>query len=209
MDLRSVDRRSIVGAIERRRESLVVLEGAVNADAMPRICDAAETPPAEVCYTVRFSLDDHNRVLVSGSCQVNIALACASCLDAVDRSVEAQFELRLLTELELERLDRDQRETLDVRLVEPAQMDVVALLEDELLLALPIGPCPIKDCARRPGLSYGPLDEGVLNGTVRPGSHSSKVPAESAGGTAVAADRQRPFAQLKELLGETKKDLEE
>ena len=95
-----------------------------------------------------------------------------------------------MTPEEAAALDDELRLTLDIAEVDPRAVDLVALLEDEMLLGLPEKLCVEEPCPRIPKLSYGPADaelEKMATGT-------------SAGNALVDGDRQRPFEDLRSML---------
>ena len=129
--------------------------------------------PGEVRVHLRFAHDESGRRLLNGELQTELALTCQRCLQPMQLPVNTAFRLALLD-------PEDDPESLPAS-VEPvivnnAQVNVLDLLEDELLLCLPIAPRHHADdqCEapqRRPGSTFGD----------------------------VALDRQNPFAVLRDL----------
>ncbi len=78
-------------------------------------------------------------ISVSGDCR----LICQRCLGPLDYAIRHEVRLQLCDEAQLAALDSDEAEheedELDAILAD-AHLDVVALIEDEILLSLPISP---------------------------------------------------------------------
>ncbi len=104
--------------------------------------------------------------------QADLVLTCQRCLGPVHRKVESDAQLAFAKE-GTPALPDD----LEVVGGDPRTLDLAALVEDELLLSLPIVP------------QHGAGEACVLRrGAVRPG------------GEAQAPEMRRPFAGLKDLL---------
>ncbi len=119
-------------------------------------------------------------VRVQGDLQLSVALPCQRCLNSVHRELTHGLDLVLAhTEAEAQALQGVlQGEQDDATVVVVAeQLDLVELLEDELLLMLPVRVCEDTDCGQLPAMSYSADEEG--------------------GKTAVD---DNPFAPLKHLL---------
>lgn len=114
------------------------ISGEVPVAEMPRLLDMLETPQGNLSYTVRGGLDKQGNpfldVGMAGSCQ----LRCQRCLDAMEHAVQIDTRLLLRDQAELDALD-DEEEEFDSILAD-AQLDVLNLLEEEILLSLPIAP---------------------------------------------------------------------
>ena len=128
-----------------------------------------------VSTELRFSLDAHERVHVTGSAQATIGLACQLCTEPVTRVLQVELEgVLAASEAQAEQW-RAEHTCDNVIVVASDELDAAQLVEDELLLQLPSRVCVDAACERRPELSYGPSGE----------------PDE--------ADTHKPFAALAEL----------
>lgn len=114
------------------------ISGVVPVTEMPRLLDALEDSQGILSYTVRDGLDSRGdpllQVNITGQCQ----LRCQRCLNAMDYPVRLDVRLMLRDQAGLDALGDDEDEC-DSILAE-AQLDVLNLLEEEILLSLPIAP---------------------------------------------------------------------
>lgn len=90
-----------------------------------------------VQVTCRLRRDPRGLVLLTGELYADVVMTCQRCLDAVTIPVAADMSLFLLPDEELaERLD----ESEDYVVYDEGHCDLLAVLEDELILALPLVP---------------------------------------------------------------------
>ncbi len=83
----------------------------------------------------QFSLDEQSRKVIHGTVTAVLPLVCQRCLEQVDVAVQADTSLALVwSDEQAAQLSR----SLDPVLMENDVLDVLATVEDELLLALPI-----------------------------------------------------------------------
>ena len=117
------------------------ISGKVPVSELPRLHDILENQQGILVYRMRGGVDDQGNhfldVSVTGRCQVR----CQRCLEGMDYPV--QIETRLLlrdqASLDAEELHPDEEEEFDSILAD-VHLDVLSLLEDEILLSLPIAP---------------------------------------------------------------------
>ncbi len=123
------------------------------------------------------------RAFLSGTGHARIVQRCQRCLDDLDRELAVSFDLELLSESQFARRQRDGEagQLADIYVISDGCVDLRALLEDELLLAIDARPCRTDPCSNMPAMAFGP--EG-----------SAAPQATSATGD------EGPFAGLKELL---------
>ncbi|MGB9092964.1 MAG: YceD family protein [Gallionella sp.] len=98
-----------------------------------------ETSRGVLQYTVQGGVDKQGihflNVGVAGLCR----LRCQRCLEGFDYPVRLDTRLLLRDQAGLDELDSDAEEEFDSILADK-HLDVLALLEDEILLSLPIAP---------------------------------------------------------------------
>ncbi len=175
-------RRLDVGAFVRAHQSL---EGRVGIDELPRLRASVLAPPPgsaapafEWVATGSFDQPVGREALMRLHlvARGTVQLTCQRCLEPIVQALAVDNRLRFVaSETDAERLD-EQTDDEDV-LALPARLDLVELVEDELLLALPLVPRH-EHCAHP--LQLPPADE-------------MPAPDEA------AADS--PFAQLQRLRG--------
>lgn len=133
----------------RFAESGGVLEGAWGAEAFPRM--AADAPPTGA---IAWSARGERRPVTGGppetwlhlQARATVRLECQRCLGPLDEALTVQRSFRFVAdEGEAERLDEASDD--DVLALPPrGRLDLLPLVEDELILALPLVPrhetCP-------------------------------------------------------------------
>lgn len=110
---------------------------------LPRLHDVLADIEGRLHYTLQGGRDQRGRpvldLVIDGQCR----LVCQRCLGAMDYAVVHQVRLLLCDEAGLDALDseRDEYEEDEFEaILADAHLDVTALLEDEILLSLPISP---------------------------------------------------------------------
>lgn len=135
----------------------VRLEGSIQPEHLPRLAAAVERvlQPAEVA--LQFGGEGGPEKTVTGKASVAVLLQCERCLETFEASIEADIAVAVVwSEDEAAQLPA----RLDPWVVPEESADLVAMIEDGLLLALPIVAvhqqgeyCPA------PVMSYGPEHE--------------------------------------------------
>jgi uncharacterized protein len=92
-----------------------------------------------VTYDVKGGRDDHNRPELTVRIAGHLHLQCQRCLGLLDYSVKVDNTLLLITSGALAEVDMEDPETPDA-IEASAELDLPALIEDELLLSLPLAP---------------------------------------------------------------------
>ena len=114
------------------------LSGEVQVAELPRMTDLLADFEGKIAYSVRgLSGNDGSPLLelkIDGACN----LRCQRCLNALATPLMLVSRLRLVSEGEMENTDIEDDEADSI----PAEkrLDILALLEEELLLSLPIAP---------------------------------------------------------------------
>ncbi|SPL71574.1 YceD family protein [Acinetobacter stercoris] len=98
----------------------------------------------------KLSMDAYHRIVwLDGRVETKVPMECQRCLEAVEISLVSDFHLALVDDESLiERLDEDadfivlgeSESTTKGDYTTPATIDLLALLEDELLLLVPLSP---------------------------------------------------------------------
>ena len=119
------------------------LSGEIPVSELPRLLDTLETPQGVLHYTVQGGVDKQGihflDVGVVGLCR----LRCQRCLDGLDYPVRLDTRLLLRDQASLDALDDDaaggKEEEFDSILAD-THLNVLDMLEEEILLSLPIAP---------------------------------------------------------------------
>jgi len=119
---------------ERGRE----LRGAIPVDAFHRLAGWLAATEGELTFELRFGRDEQGRWHVQGHLAGSVALECQRCLGQFALPLDRAFELVLVeSEAEAETLPE---EVEAVVVGSRRSVHTVDLLEDELILALPLVP---------------------------------------------------------------------
>jgi len=119
------------------------ISGKVPVAVMPRLLDMLANPEGIIAYTARGGVDrqgvSYLDVTISGICR----LRCQRCMGVLEHLVHIDTRLLLRDQASLDALDDivpgGTEEEYDSILAE-AQLDIPSLLEEEILLSLPIAP---------------------------------------------------------------------
>lgn len=153
--------------------------------SLPRftqVCGASDMVSTELT----FGLDDLGRTVVEGHVVTQVRLGCHRCEETVSRQVDATFTaLIAFSEAQADNWDSVAPGT-DVVVVSSPNVNVVELVEDELLLALPDRVCIDDDCPHMPSMDYGIDGKGIDK--------------EAKPETDVDETRRYPFAGLKDAM---------
>lgn len=113
--------------------------GKIPVDALVRLHDFLFDKKGELIYQISGQFDKHEKPILHLEIKGKIHLSCQRCLGKLSHRVDLQTFLVLAkTEAELDQADED--DTADAILA-TSDMDVVSLIEDEIILSLPISSC--------------------------------------------------------------------
>ena len=156
------------------------LSGETDTAGMPRLGEMLATKDVRpVAYEVRAFRDEARRLVLEGTAHAVLDCTCQRCMEPVALAVDADFALAIVA-------DEDAARNLPAELdplipLNASDVDLAAVLEDELILALP--PIPVhateSECGER--VQYGRRegnDEDEFDGS---------------------AKKENPFAVLKKL----------
>lgn len=130
------------------------IKGEAPFAGMPRLLDELESPEGVLQYTVRGGVDKQGVSFLDVSMTGDCRLRCQRCLGALEYPIRIATRLLLRSQVELDALEDDEEE-FDSVLAE-TQLDVLGLLEEEILLSLPISPRHESgDCQAKDGDSAG------------------------------------------------------
>ncbi len=113
------------------------LEGILPKELLPRLSEVIPGEPGDVSATVSFSKDENRHYVIRFTANVSVVLECQNCLENYATEVSCTYKGRVLRRAE----DLEQLEQEDEAIVaDDGEVDIGALIEDELLLALPMVP---------------------------------------------------------------------
>lgn len=104
---------------------------------LPRLMEAVLAPEGEVELDLTFDRDAQKRACIQGIVRATLTLECQRCLGPMSFPVEAELHLALVeSAAEAERLP----EVYDPLLIEEPRIRLLDIVEDELLLSIPLIP---------------------------------------------------------------------
>ena len=141
-------RQTLPHAVEALRccQQQAVVQGEVALSALPRLAAQLQlTDEARASVVLAFRIDEQGRRCIAGTVVATLPLQCQRCLEVVDVPVSSELALALVwSDEQAAQLSR----TLDPVLMTAPELDLYALVEEELLLALPLVPQhPVGQCA--------------------------------------------------------------
>ena len=116
-----------------------ILEGVLPVSVLERLHDLVTEVTGEVAYRLQGSLGARGESMLSLEVSGTLPLTCQRCLDSVLFSLEVDSLLELVPEgvdMSQDELEDDTRDFLPVA----SELDIAALVEDEILLTLPVAP---------------------------------------------------------------------
>ena len=114
------------------------LEGRVALGNLPRLAPLLVEDAGEAAFVLAFGTDEQGRTLIRSSVKAELRLECQRCLHAMTLPVDVSGVLALVRgPIEAEQLPTE----LDPLLLgETDPLEVLQLVEDELLLSIPVSP---------------------------------------------------------------------
>ena len=135
--LKSMSERPVIDAFDFAGNA-GMLRGKIAISALERLQDCLTENSGELQYEIAGSLNSDGKLILRISAGGLIKLRCQRCLGDLVHVLELHTDLLLAgNEKELSSLDED--ESVDCILGEP-NLDILALIEDEIILSLPISP---------------------------------------------------------------------
>jgi uncharacterized protein len=123
-------------------------EGRLNLAKLPRLAEALVSTEGQASYRIDCDRDEHRRARIRGTVDAGLTVICQRCMGPMNWPVHAEFQLGVVTsEAEAEQLPAD----YDVLLLDDETIQLVSLIEDELLLAVPVAALhPVEECSADP-----------------------------------------------------------
>ena len=113
----------------------IALEGEIAAKDLTRLNDSVEAVTSAMLVHLQFSLDESRQTIVTGTASVFVDVVCQRCLDLVNIEVKASVSLQVIwSEEQLANVAPN----YEPWIVVDRFADLNVVIEDEILLALPI-----------------------------------------------------------------------
>ena len=127
-----------------------VVERCVDARALTRfrrLCRSIDSVRARLS----FGMEDKDDIRIKGLLTATVVVDCQRCLDPISVGLRSEFSVLAVADAnDVARL-ADRGDLLEVDSYEPT---LAELIEDELILTLPIRPCDLGNCEKAPPLAY-------------------------------------------------------
>ena len=121
----------------------MTLEGVMSLDKLERLSELLSDNSGELSAKLRFT-SGTGYLGLHGEVEASLELTCQRCLQPMNQKVSGQFKFGLLTdEKYIDKVPSD----ADPYLLEGDEQSVVEILEDELLLSIPIAATHQKECS--------------------------------------------------------------
>lgn len=113
----------------------ITLEGTVNVEDLPRLASSVTAIWGPLWASVQFKLDESRAKVATGNVKVLVETVCQRCLDPLEIELQADFAVQVIwSEDHLNRVASN----YEPWLVVDKLASLSELLEDEILLALPL-----------------------------------------------------------------------
>ncbi|WP_296219129.1 YceD family protein [Pseudomonas sp. UBA2684] len=127
-----------------------ILTGELLLADLPRLCDPLADNQGMVRAKFSFERDERNAVVLHSELEVEVKMVCQRCLDLVALQIHSACDYAVVKE---GANTQSVPQGYDVLEMGEDPLDLLALVEEELLLALPIVPAhDPKDCQQPAGL---------------------------------------------------------
>lgn len=123
------------------------LEGGWPITQFPRLCEQLVSDAGDVHARLGFGRDEQGLIVMRGELEVEVQMVCQRCLEPATLPVHSEFVYAVLREGATQDSLPKGYDALEVG-EEP--LDLLELIEDELLLALPIVPAHDPDACQHP-----------------------------------------------------------
>ncbi|GAA4652409.1 DUF177 domain-containing protein [Kistimonas scapharcae] len=111
------------------------LAGRIAVRELDRLADMLAGEDAEVALSLAFSLDENRRPRIAGELEAELPMLCQRCLDVVNVKIRTGLNLAVVwSEEQAKALPKD----VDPLILEDDTTDLRQLVEDELLLSVPL-----------------------------------------------------------------------
>ena len=133
-----MSQRIVIDSLSFAREARI-LEGELPVAGFERIQDGLTENVGVICYRIEGGLGGRNRPQLHLQLDGVLSLCCQRCLEGIEYPLQVSNVLEFVgneDELTQEEIEDDSRDFLPAQ----SEVDVVALIEDEIILDLPSAP---------------------------------------------------------------------
>jgi uncharacterized protein len=125
-----------------------LFEGRLELANLPRLAEVLVSTEGQASYRIACDRDEQRRARLHGSVDAVLTVVCQRCMGPMRLPVHADFQLAIVRgEAEAEQLPGD----YDPLLLEGETLRLADVIEDELLLAVPVAPVhPVEECSNNP-----------------------------------------------------------
>ncbi len=156
--------------IRRFADSVRGIQGELDGALCERLLDSIDSYHGSINVDLRFSRDEQGRALITGVVGAEVVMTCQRCLEQVVVRLDSEVSLCVVTdEAQAVQLPRP----FDPVVVDDEQLNIIDLIEDELLLVLPV--VATHDKCEPPAMQKNAVSEAAVD------------------------QRESPFAVLKKL----------
>jgi uncharacterized protein len=146
-----MSQRVIIDSVVFARES-GLLQGDLPVAELARVLDTLTASDGNLAYRVRGRVEPRKRPQLAVDVDGMLSVRCQRCLEGIDYPVRIRSLLELVEEGEEPTQEEIEDDSKDF-LVAQKELDVVALIEDEIILDLPVAPrhenCVLPDTGKR------------------------------------------------------------
>ncbi len=159
-----------------------LIEGSLMISRLPNLCEVLTRDEGCLDIVLSAKIDEQHRVFLQGNVKGQVWLTCQLCMEPLAVDINQSFDLLIVITEEQAEQALKKYEPL---LVDSDDVDVITLIEQEVMLALPIAPAHdrTKACLRHESFD--------------PESNSDEAVEED-------AETTMPFSDLKTLLAGNK-----
>lgn len=158
-------------------------EGQLPLSRFSRLTPLLSAREGEMAAILHFAFDSEKRRILRGEIRARVQVQCQRCLESMPLTLDSRF---LVAVVSSDELARELPSEFEPVIVQDTELDLLSLLEDELIMALPDFPLhPESECSAAPVVAQ-------INA-----SADASVAEE-------AAKRDNPFSVLADMKGKLK-----
>ena len=113
----------------------IQIDGETSIGNLPRLAEYRDSNHEMVTVSLQFGRDEDDRRRITGTVNASLAMPCQRCLEPVTYQIEAHVDLVMVWD---EEQMKALPEHLDPMMVSEEKMPLADLLEEEVLLAMPL-----------------------------------------------------------------------